>query len=448
MNRLSTQLQQQLSDWPGHDSIHVAFSGGMDSHLLLHAVGSIRSHLQVPVEALYVDHQLQSQSAEWGEHCRVVCDALGLPFKLLRVEIDRSSGESLEAAAREARYRALRSELGVNGLLLTAHHQDDQAESLMLQLLRGAGPHGLAAMPKIARFGSGWHGRPLLGLTRDQIEAYAVAERLEWIEDDSNRSERFDRNFLRHQIFPQLKARWPSVTATIARSAELCAEAVGHLDGLAETLLQQARPVGPTLSVPALSNMDCPSQRLLLRHWIQSHGMRPPDRKVLQRIPDEVLNAAADRQPLVNWPEGEIRRYRERLYLMSPQEPAPRGIVLSWKPARPLRLPSNLGELEMKPAAVTTGELTVRFRSGGESCRPVGRDHGKSLKQLMQEAGVLPWMRDRVPLVYAGDELVMVAGVARCGSDYWEQYSSGATIHWLSDAIWRAVPPKMDEDSV
>ncbi len=174
--------------------------------------------------ALYVDHGLQAAATAWGEHCAHVCRALNVPFRVLRIDARPAPGESPEAAARRARYAALAAELSPDSALLTAHHRDDQAETLLLQLLRGAGPHGLAAMPAVSRLGQGWLLRPLLNVDRAELLAYARAHDLQWIEDASNQDTGFDRNYLRHRVLPLLRERWPAMNRTLARSARRCAE--------------------------------------------------------------------------------------------------------------------------------------------------------------------------------------------------------------------------------
>jgi len=391
----------------------VGYSGGLDSHVLLH--GLARQRPRWPdrtVEAFYVDHGLQSASAAWGEHCARVCRESNIPFQILRIDARPASGESPEAAARRARYAALAAELGPDAALLVAHHRDDQAETLLLQLLRGAGPHGLAAMPAAARLGRGWLLRPLLEVDRTELLAYAREHDLRWIDDASNADLSFDRNYLRHRIMPLLRERWPAANRTLARSAQLCAEVAAWMDAeAAADLAGAATERADCLSIPALRTLDERRQRNLLRFWLRRSNLPIPDARQLQQILHDALTAAADRNPCIRWPGVEVRRYRDALYAMPPLKPHDASRAYLWRPTAagwpPLELP-GVGWLRMEETvgaglraeALAGDGLLVRFRQGGERFRPVGRAHGQELKKLLQEAGVPPWERERLPLLY------------------------------------------------
>jgi tRNA(Ile)-lysidine synthase len=416
-------LLQQLQNLPAATHHWVAYSGGRDSHVLLHAMAGLRGRYPAELRAVHVDHGLHPQAAAWGQHCRRICDDLAVPLQLLELKLNHPLGESLEAFARSARYRALAALLGPGDLLLTAHHQDDQAETLVLQLLRGSGPSGLAAMPVLAALPPGYLARPLLGFPRGQLSAYARREGLSWIEDPSNRETDFDRNFLRHQIFPLLRGRWPGMAKTLARSARHCAEAQSLIDHLARADLQAVQGGRPdVLSVAALRRLLPPRCRALLRQWFREQGYPVPDTARLDRVLDEVLTAAADRMPRVHWEGAELRRYRDGLYLLRPLAPHDAQLRLEWDGRRPLRLPAGLGVLA--PRTTRGGgidselwrrlPLQVGFRRGGERCRPAGGRHTRSLKTLLQEHQVAPWMRDRIPLVLLDGRLAAVGDLWVC----------------------------------
>ncbi|HRE54378.1 MAG TPA: tRNA lysidine(34) synthetase TilS [Candidatus Competibacter sp.] len=402
----------------------VGYSGGLDSHVLLHLLARHRDLWpDRSLKAIYVDHGLQAASAGWSRHCARVCQALQVPFQVLRVDASPDAGESPEAAARRARYGALAAELEADAALLTAHHQDDQAETLLLQLLRGAGPRGLAAMPASARLGSGWLLRPLLEVGRAELSAYARAHHLQWIEDQSNADPAFDRNYLRHLIMPLLDERWPAAARNLARSARLCAETIDWLDAEAEADLAQAATArADALSIPALRALREIRQRNLVRYWLRQLGLPVPDHRHLQHILHDHLTSGRDRRPCVRWPGGEIRRFRDRLHAMPPLSPHDASSVLTWRPEPqgwpPLDLPA-LGQLRMQQTigaglrADRLGDrpLTVRFRTGGERFQPAGRRHGQELKKLLLEAGIPPWERDRLPLLYEGGSLLAVVGL-------------------------------------
>ena len=407
-------LAALLDAHPHIRDLTLGYSGGMDSHVLLHLLATHRHCWpERTLAAMYVDHGLQVASAAWGEHCATVCRELDIPFRvLLRVDARPVPGESPEAAARRARYAALAAELGPDTALLTAHHRDDQAETLLLQLLRGAGPHGLAAMPAASRLGRTWLLRPLLQLDRADLRTYALEHGLRWIEDGSNQDVRFDRNYLRQQVLPLLRKRWPAVGRNLARSAQWCAEAADWLDADADAdLARAATPRPGALHLPALRELGEPRQRNALRRWLRQLGLPIPDARQLRHILQDALAAAQDRQPCIRWPGGEIRRYRDTLHALPPPGAHDARQIFIWRHETdgypPLDLP-GLGTLRLR---ATFGEglrsetlagaaLTIRFRQGGERFRPVGRRHGQELKKLLQEAGIPPWQRDRLPLLY------------------------------------------------
>jgi tRNA(Ile)-lysidine synthase len=316
--------------------------------------------------------------------------------------------------AREARYAALAGQLRPGEWLLTAHHEDDQLETVLIQLLRGAGVAGLAGMPGSAPLGPGRHGRPLLGVDRAALAAYAAEQGLAFQRDPMNDDPRFDRGWLRSEILPRLRSRWPAAAATVSRSAAHLAQAARLL---AEVAQADALAVadGHRLSVAGLQGLSRDRQANLLRGWLRERRLRPPPAARLAAILDELLPARADAQPLVRWPDGEIRRYRGRLYAMPPLPAAPRAAALAPGAEGGVDLGVGCGRFSLVPGdagrILTTlpAPLELRFRSGGESLRTAAGRPRKRLKDLCQEAGIVPWMRQRLPLVYAGGRLVAVA---------------------------------------
>jgi tRNA(Ile)-lysidine synthase len=357
------------------------------------------------LRAVHVDHGLQSQSPDWAGHCGVLCGRLGVPLEVLRLGLAATPGESVEAAARSARYAVLARHLLPEEWLLTAHHEDDQLETVLIQLLRGAGVAGLAGMPASAPLGAGRHGRPLLGVDRAAIAAYAARHALD---------PRFDRGWLRSEILPRLRSRWPAAAATVSRSAVHFAQAERLL---AEVAIADATAVadGHRLSVAGLRRLSRDRQANLLRGWLRERGLRPPPAARLAAVLDELLPARADAQPLVRWPDGEIRRYRGRLSAMQPLHAVSRDAALSPDTDGGVSLGIGGGRFRLvrsdagRILATLPGPLEVRFRRGGESLRPSAGRPRKRLKDLCQEAGIVPWMRGRLPLVHAGGRLVAVA---------------------------------------
>lgn len=407
----------------------IAYSGGLDSHVLLHAVTGLRDRLRLDLGAVHIHHGLQPDADAWAAHCAAVCADLDVPLEVRRVAARHAAGESPEAVARAARYAAFRALLQPGDALATAQHRDDQAETLLLALLRGAGVHGLAAMAPVAPFGSGRLLRPLLHVPRAALVDYAREHGLSWIEDPSNADTRFDRNRLRHLVIPPLRARWPALDRTLSRSAAHCAEAAGLLDELADELLAglgTAADAGHTLrwalpralSVAGLRRLSAPRQRLVLRRWLLRRGFPPPDADRLRRITTEVLEAGADRQPLVAWPGCEVRRHRDALHALPPlpEPPAPGTCLLPDPAVRSLALPPPLGTLSwVQDDTAMRAQVSVHFGVAGLRCARPGRP-AADLKALFQEAGVPAWLRPQVPLLCLDGALAGIGGVRICGT--------------------------------
>jgi tRNA(Ile)-lysidine synthase len=416
------QLLDQLAQLPSARRYWVAYSGGCDSTVLLHTLAALRDQLPPEVRALHVNHNLSKAAPVWAAHCHTVCEALGIPLHEVNVDARGIKGESPEAAARTARYRIFTEVLEPEDGLLLAHHQDDQAETLLLQLLRGSGPRGLASMPTHRPLGTGWLGRPLLAFSRQALCQYAEAEGLQWIDDPSNFDTEFDRNFLRQRVMPLLLERWSSPANTLARAAGHQAEAAELMRQLAEDDWQHtAGPQVDTLQIEPLIRLTPVRQRNLLRYWIDNVNNLPlPDQQRLIRILTEVIPAVTDAQPCICWPGGQVRRHAGLLYLLA-ADPAPVSGPLSWDlsgtlelgDGRQLRVIATQGE-GLHAGLQDNASISVRFRRGGEVCRPAGRGHKHDLKKLFQEWGVPPWERSRVPLLYVDEEIAAVVGYCVC----------------------------------
>ncbi|MFC1748601.1 tRNA lysidine(34) synthetase TilS [Pseudomonadota bacterium] len=411
----SKSLIQTLSFLPKGASLWVGYSGGCDSHVLLHALASLRQALSIQLQAVYVNHGLSINAHAWGEHCQNVCDELNVPLRILQVDAKPKSGQSPEESARFARYHAIAELLGHGEYLCTAHHQDDQAETLILQLLRGAGPKGLASMPLQSALGDAWQIRPLLNFSRQQLENYGEQHSLQWINDESNQDTGFDRNFLRHELMPILKKRWPSAARTLSRSASHSAEAAELLDELAKRDYEQAKGESEDrLKIGCLTELSVSRLKNLLRYWIALNGLPLPSDIKLQHVMGDVIPAAQDKMPCVKWRGAEVRRFDGCLYAMPPMPSIDPCTVIPWNDLDSvLELPDGrkLRLVGQKAEVLIQGGVSVRFRQGGEQIIPAGNKHHKNLKQLFQEHRVPSWERERVPLLFVGEELVVVVGV-------------------------------------
>ena len=426
---LITKCLQTLAPWRNAPAWHIAFSGGLDSTVLLHLLVSLsKTEPLPPLSAVHIHHGLQAAADAWPGHCQAVCDSLGLPLRILRVQVQ--PGASLERAARDARYQALAGVTGAGEALLTGQHRDDQAETLLFRLLRGAGVRGLAAMPAHRSLARGHLVRPLLDVARGELEAYAHAHHLTWIEDPSNADPRFSRNYLRHQVFPMLTQRWPQAVSSLARTAEHLNEAQELLDELAHLDLKAAdQPSAfpwlplPSLALAPLRELSDARQRNALRHWLSP----------LTRLPDSnhwagwhsMRDAKGDAQPLWRLADGELHRSGERIWWLPPLWAEFSDVSVSWPdPQKPLELPGN-GQLEFSGQA-PEGALEVRYRRGGEIIEVPGRGR-RDLKRLFNECGVPGFVRGRLPLLYQGERLLAVPALA----GLWAGSSNGWQLHWL-----------------
>ncbi len=425
-----------LAAQPRLKRLLVAYSGGRDSHVLLHRLASDpRIGQRYPLYAVHVHHGLQAQASAWAEHCAQVCHTLGVKFGCLAVDARPRAGESVEAVARTRRYQALAGLLDTHSAVLTAHHQGDQAETVLLALLRGSGPRGLAAMPMRRALGRGWLLRPLLYCHSSELSQYAEQQGLVWIDDPSNTAMRHSRNVVRHQIMPQLHTHWPSVENTLSRVAAHAAEASGLLDELAAADGAGLEHPDHSLALLPLQQLSPARQRNVLRHWLQSRGLPTPSSQQLQQVMTALVTAAADRQPCVRWSGVILRRYQQRLYALSPASPLPREPIPWPDPYQPLELPNGdcmqliaqLGQ-GLHPQALQN--IQIRQRQGGERFHPQGRPHSQSLKKLLQEAHIPPWERQCLPLLYCGSHLAAVPGIGVAAELAVNAQTTGWTLEW------------------
>ncbi|WP_038907237.1 tRNA lysidine(34) synthetase TilS [Dickeya oryzae] len=392
----------------------VAYSGGLDSTVLLHVMTRLRLPHALSLRAVYVHHGLSMNADAWAEHCRTQCINWQVPFDVLAVKVDARDG-GIEAAARTARYQVLRQQLCEGETLLTAQHQDDQSETFLLALKRGSGPAGLASMAASATLNGVSLLRPLLGISREQLECYARSQQLVWVEDDSNADERYDRNFLRRQVLPVLRQRWPHFPSAVARSAALCAEQEQLLDELLAESLATLRNADGALSVDALIPMSATRRFALLRRWLSEQGARMPSREQLMRLWHEVALSRDDANPQLQLGLWQVRRFRRYLYWLPMMQPVT-DYVLPWQPTiAPLSLPDCLGQLTLSTLGTRVRQprrdesVTVRFGFQGY-VQIVGREHGRPIKKLWQELGVAPWLRDRTPLIFYNEQLIAAVG--------------------------------------
>lgn len=411
---LESAVLARLAAWRSAPVWRVAYSGGLDSCVLLHLLArAAERHRLPPIRAVHVHHGLQAIAEGWPAHCQRLCDELGVALDVQYVQV--APGASLERAAREARYAAFSALMMPGEVLLLAQHQDDQAETVLYRLLRGAGVRGLAAMAHSRRLGAGHAVRPLLDVPRKTLEAYAASQGLRWVEDPSNSDSGFARNFLRQDILPRLAAHWPGASAVLARAAAYQAEAQGLLQELAEMDLQRSRGrLGlawlnmPCLDLQALRQLSEARQRNVLRHWLGDET-RMPDSRHWQGWAD-LRDAAPDRAPVWRLENGELRRHGDQLLWLGAGWRTPwSNHEQPWPQMRqPLELPGN-GVVSFV-GQVPDGRLSIGYRQGGEVLSVPGRGR-RDLKRLLQEAGVPEFIRPRLPLLRCDGRVVAVANL-------------------------------------
>ncbi len=436
---LSTEWVLRLNQF---NQLIVGFSGGLDSTVLLHALAA-QQLLFNKIVAVHINHGINANAHFWQEHCKQFCQKLGISFRAQSVQFDRSA--NIEERARIARYSVFSTLVKEQDCLILGHHLDDQAETVLLQLFRGAGVDGLAAMPELAQFGHGRLVRPFLQYYREQLEHYAFLHQLNWVEDESNCDITYSRNYVRQEIIPLLKNKWPKVVGNIARTASHCQQAQRNLDVLAMTDLSlkeiKNKPLsehvlsaelgmringnerdksqnilaGKALAIEPLKKLSFDRIANILRVWLKKNQVQLPSTITFHRLIHEVIFSSQDAVPIVSWGNTCVRRYQNHLYLDKKNRcNLPSDVQWTEFP-----LPLNVGNSEIKLIAQQANQgliipqnvaLFIRFRRGGEDFFWHGQT--KRLKKLFQEWGIPPWLRERVPLVYFDDILAAVVGYA------------------------------------
>jgi len=429
-----TELDRELGDQLGARRWYVGFSGGVDSTVLLHLLHrwSAANPGAPPLTAIHVNHGMQEAADDWQLHCGRICKKLQVPLICRRVFVD-AGPVGAEAAAREARYRVFEETLSPGDVLYLAHHLDDQVETFFLRLLRGAGVQGLAAIPARRALGSGRLVRPLLQVTRSRLAAYAGRHRLQCVEDPSNEDPSLDRSFLRQEVLPLVSGRWPGYRHTVARASEHMAIAARTLRELLPAPDTRYSAMGdPGVAVTELEPADVGAVKL--RAWLQGLGLQAPDRASMEEFLRQLRESGPGARPRLQCSTFALQCYRGSVYLL-PEPSGPMSRV-ALAPGEVLELP-GVGRVSLEPVACRglvlddCGALTLGWRQGGERCRPAGSARRRSLKKCLQEADVPPWWRDRVPLLYLGEQLLAVGDLWLCDSDRYRERAVG------NETLWR-----------
>ncbi|WP_337880819.1 tRNA lysidine(34) synthetase TilS [Rheinheimera sp.] len=398
----------------------LALSGGLDSMVLLELCVRLRRAHQFELEAVYIHHGLSQYANDWATFCAEQCLLRAVPFQSVRVKLD--GGANLEAKARQARYDALAAFVQQSDtVLLTAHHADDQLESMLLALKRGAGLAGLAGIAAVQPFAQGHMLRPLLAFSRAELEDFAAAEQLDFVEDDSNSNSRFDRNFLRNEVIPLLQQRWPSFRSNALRSQQHVRELWHWQQQQIEPVLSQVQQ-GQRLNLQELAQFPLIEQQLLVRHWLAQWQLNPSS-GWLSTFFTELVQARQDAQPLLQLEQYQLRRFQQWVYLLEPQF-APEAQSLVWDGSL-LHLPHELGSVQLTTEGEGTAllydtslPLQLCFGQYHWPFLPAGARHHKTLKQWLKLWQIPPWQRAQLPVLVQAGQVLAVAGITgNCADD-------------------------------
>ncbi len=409
------KLKEQLSSWPLPGCYWIAFSGGMDSTALVHAMAHIQNELTADVRAIHINHGLHPDADSWQAHCEKQCKQLGIPLSCETVQVEQTARQSPEAQARKARYAAMIERMSGDDMLLTAHHAEDQAETVILNLMRGAGVDGLAAIQPLRRTGDTWLGRPLLHWRRQQLCQFLTRENITFVDDPSNDDLAIRRNYVRHEILPRLTRMWPAATEQLNKSAELVRSASSILKSVAAAdlaICQGARCY--EINVQSLYEFDIDRQALIVRQWARANDLPTPDQRQLIELLRQLHHARDDTALCLKWPGVELHRYRAKLFIMPAMPECPGDWQLEWDGHTPVDLPAGSGKIFLQGGTTTLFDetpLLLHTRIGSERLQPAGQPHHKSLKQLFQSAGIPPWLRSRIPLVSQNGQCLAVGDI-------------------------------------
>ena len=423
-NDLFIPFETQLAELAKKDAhFIIALSGGLDSMVLLHLFSRLNSYA---ISAHHIHHGLSENADDWLQFCQQQSEALQIEFRFNRVVLDHKNGSSLEALARDARYSALQENFTENSYLVTAHHQDDQLETILLALKRGAGLTGLQGIIAKQSLDKGYLLRPLLDFSREQLEKYALLHQLSWIEDESNTDLRFDRNFIRHSITPLLKTRWPSIGKTVSRSALHCQTQQTIIDELTKQDFHQCVSVDLALNITTLKALSKARRNNVLRFWFKKFALTYPSTKQVSTIWGDIALAQADASPQLKLQSRVLCRYREKIYLIEDKKPLIDNKITLWKGEEILSLCAGKVILKIESSSSFLNDkhdVEVRFRAQlpeAIKCQPIGRSKSRSVKKLLHEYHVPPWQRDFVPFIFIDGVLIEAVGVWKCESLYSE----------------------------
>jgi len=393
------RLLASLQRLPTPRRYWVGFSGGADSTALLQALFESRERLPAPLQALHFHHGLQSEADGWLEHCRSFCAERGIPYQAERLEVDDSGGVSTEEASRNSRYRVVAGLLGPQEMYLTAHHAEDLAETLFLNLMRGSGVEGLAGIPVLRNLEHGWVARPLLEMHRADLVAYLRERGIDWLTDPSNTDTRFERNYLRQELFPLLEQRWPGLVRRLSRTARNARITSSAMAMFIES--QSGDLIRDRFKMPLhkLLELDPEMQTLILRQWLRRHEVPVLPEQRLREFLGQLAEAGSESRAEARWDDWMIKHYQLDLWLHR-SKPGLACPEMAWSSGQTLDLGPDVGQLRLRGGA---GEpprgWRVRPRQAGDRLRLRMQGPSQKLKHFFQAASIPPWLREGIPVL-------------------------------------------------
>lgn len=427
------QILTAVRDGLGYDlgaesTICVGLSGGLDSVVLLHALAHLRAEIPFKLSALHVHHGLSPNADAWATFCQTLCAELNVVCQVVHLQLPGAAGKGIERVAREARYNAFAAAPGET--LCLAHHQNDRAETLLLNLFRGAGPVGLAGVPESRLLGQKRLLRPLLELPRSALQAWATIRGLRWIEDESNNDLAFRRNYVRHRVLPVISQVFPGAVGVLARTSAQMAELAALLDRLAEVEAQACRDSAGLLSVERLQQLPEPVVRNILRYALHQAGVRIPAARRLEQLSSQLMSATADTEAFVRMGDAGLHLWRDHLWVdLAMDTPCPKPYEAK---AGPVHWPD--GVLKIEGAVTEASAFNVAPLGGGQRFQPAGRCRDR-VNELLRAQGVPPWVRPRLPGLWKADALAWIAALG------WSHELKSVSPADASKVVWEPVPP-------
>jgi tRNA(Ile)-lysidine synthase len=404
----SKPLLAAIESLPPARKFWVGFSGGADSTALLLALHRARDSLATPFHAIHFHHGLNPGADAWLDHCRDFCRQRDIPFSSRILDIQRTGGTSIEEKSRDCRYQAVSELLDFDEIYLTAHHADDQAETLFLNLMRGSGVEGLAGIPELRGLARGHVARPLLNWRRSELEAFLLRHGVEWLDDPSNRDESFDRNFLRNNLFPMLESRWPGVVKRLTRSARIARLTSVALETFINSYASDLLGNEHRMPLRALLKLERPIQSLVLRQWLRRQEIPALPEVRIHEFLDQLAASSKDSQAEVRWSQWQLKRDRQFIWLQDISIPADCE-KKDWQSGMKLKLGAGLGYLQLhgEPISIPQGwQVDSRREAARIRLRADGRR--QALKELLRLSGFPPWMRSGIPVLYWNGEAVAI----------------------------------------